>query len=167
MNLELNTPVVPSVKPRRIYVASSWRNPHQHIVVEALRDASHQVYDFKNPSPGNHGFSWNEIDPNWKNWSASEYVDALDHPIAKRGYHSDFSKMEWADTFVLVLPCGRSAHLELGWACGKGKETLILTSDGEEPELMAKMCDHICVSLQQVMEILSSSLHGKYIPHPR
>ena len=29
----------------------------------------------------------------------------------------------WDDTFVLVLPCGRSAHLELGWAVGQGKRT--------------------------------------------
>lgn len=68
---------------------------------------------------------------------------------------SDMNAMKWADTFVLVLPCGRSAHLELGWACGQGKQTLILTRDGEEPELMAKMCDHICVSLDEVRQILA------------
>ena len=29
--------------------------------------------------------------------------------------------MEACDACVLVLPCGRSAHLEAGWCCGKGK----------------------------------------------
>jgi nucleoside 2-deoxyribosyltransferase len=48
--------------------------------------------------------------------------------------------MEWADACVLVLPCGRSAHLEAGWFAGKGKPVFVLTFDGEEPELMAKMC---------------------------
>jgi len=45
---------------------------------------------------------------------------------------------------VLVLPCGRSAHLELGWAAGQGKRTAILL-DGPQvtPELMYKMVDHI------------------------
>jgi nucleoside 2-deoxyribosyltransferase len=123
--------------------------------VSALRGASHEVYDFKNPYPGYTGFSWSEIDPNWKGWNADEYVRYLDHPIAKAGFACDFNAMKWADTFVLVLPCGRSAHLELGWACGQGKQTIILTQDGEEPELMAKMCDHICTSLQDVIEILS------------
>ena len=30
----------------RVYVASSWRNEHQPIVVSCLRDAGYQVYDF-------------------------------------------------------------------------------------------------------------------------
>ncbi len=155
MNLTLNTPLEHAIRPRKIYVASSWRNPHQAAVLTALVASGHEAYDFKNPYPGNTGFSWSEIDPNWINWSAEEYVKALDHPIAKAGFASDFNAMKWADTFVLVLPCGRSAHLELGWAAGAGKQTVVLTCDGQEPELMAKMCDHICTSLQEVICLLS------------
>lgn len=140
---------------RKIYVASSWRNPLQAGVVESLHWDGHAVYDFKNPSPTNKGFSWSEIDPEWRQWTADQYRAALEHPIAKRGFASDFAAMKWADTFVLVLPCGRSAHLELGWAAGQGKQTIILTRDGEEPELMARMCDHICTSLDEVRQILA------------
>ena len=32
----------------RIYVASSWRDPYQPEVVAALREAGHEVYDFRN-----------------------------------------------------------------------------------------------------------------------
>lgn len=145
----------PAIRYRKIYVASSWRNQEQASVVSSLRLDGHLVYDFKNPHPGNDGFSWKEIAPSWQQWTAKEYVAALDHPIAKSGFASDFNAMKWADTFVLVLPCGRSAHLELGWACGQGKQTLIITRDGEEPELMAKMCDHICTSLDECRTILS------------
>lgn len=140
---------------RRIYVASSWRNPIQREVVAALRLDAHSVYDFRNPFKGNYGFSWAQVSPNWMAWKAAEYVAALDHPIAKAGFATDFNAMKWADTFVLVLPCGRSAHLELGWACGQGKQTLIITRDGEEPELMARMCDHICTSLDEAREVLA------------
>lgn len=145
----------PAIRFRKIYVASSWRNSDQPSVVSNLRLDGHLVYDFKNPHPGNGGFSWKEIAPNWQQWTAKEYIAALDHPVAKMGFASDFNAMKWADTFVLVLPCGRSAHLELGWACGQGKQTLIITRDGEEPELMAKMCDHICTSLDEARTILS------------
>lgn len=155
MKLTLEAPIKPAIRYRKIYVASSWRNPYQAAVVAALQAGGHLVYDFKNPTPGNTGFSWSEIDPNWINWTADEYVAALDHPIAKAGYASDMNAMKWADTFVLVLPCGRSAHLELGWAAGAGKQTIVLTCDGQEPELMAKMCDCICTSLEQVMDILA------------
>ncbi len=147
--------VYPAIRPRKIYVASSWRNPLQSETVQALTTDAHKVYDFKNPRPGDNGFAWSEIDPNWQEWTAKQYVEALDHPLAKQGFASDFNAMKWADTFVLVLPCGRSAHLELGWAVGAGKQTLILTRDGEEPELMAKMCDHICTSLDELRQVLA------------
>ena len=156
MNLALKSPITPAIRWRRIYVASSWRNLHQETVVKALQSAGHMVYDFKNPRPGNKGFAWSDCDPNgdWKSWTLPEYVAALDHPIAKAGFASDFNAMKWADTFLLVLPCGRSAHLELGWACGQGKQTLVLL-DVMEPELMVKMCDHLCASLQEALDILA------------
>ena len=62
-----------AVRWRRIYVASSWRNPLQADVVAALKRDGHQVYDFKNPRPGDKGFAWSEIDPNWESWTAREY----------------------------------------------------------------------------------------------
>jgi hypothetical protein len=71
------------------------------------------------------------------------YLSAIEHPIAWAGFTKDFEAMQKADTFVLVLPCGRSAHLELGWAIGAGKRTAILLDDPVTPELMYKMVDFI------------------------
>jgi hypothetical protein len=66
--------------------------------------------------------------------------------------------MNWADTGLLVLPCGRSAHLELGYMAGtRTRRTIILTRDGEEPELMALLADHICISMAEVLTILSGA----------
>lgn len=136
-----------STQPDYVYVASSWRNPYQEVLVKILRAAGMDCYDFKNPAPGETGFAWSEIDPDWEAWTADAYVKMLDHPVAQAGFDRDMAAMRKADTFVLVLPCGRSAHLELGWAVGAGKRTAILTQDGEEPELMAKMVDHIATSV--------------------
>lgn len=63
--------------------------------------------------------------------------------------------MQWADTFVLVLPCGRSAHLELGWAAGHGKRTAILLNGDHEPELMVKMVDHLATDLTSLLSWLA------------
>lgn len=140
----------------RIYVASSWRNERQPHVVEILRGAGHAVYDFRAPFNGVPGFAWSEIDPDWKDWSAEEYRRLLTtNPIAARGFISDLRGMQWADTCLLVLPCGRSAHLEAGWFCGQGKRCIILTRDGEEPELMALLATDICVSISEVLAALS------------
>ena len=141
----------------RIYAASSWRNPLQPEIVRQLRKAGHEVYDFRNPFNGRPGFAWREIDPDWQNWTAEQYREFVTtHPIAAAGYVSDLRAMEWADTCLLILPCGRSAHLEAGWFCGRGKRCIILTRDGEEPELMALLATDICISMDEVSRILGT-----------
>lgn len=110
----------------KIYVASSWRNLDQPHVVDALRKAGHEVYDFKNPGPNKKGFAWSDIDPNWQNWSSGQFIEALKHPIAEKGFDNDFEAMQWADACVMVMPCGRSAHVEAGWMQGAGKPTIAL-----------------------------------------
>lgn len=138
---------------RKVYVASSWRNVAQPGVVTAIRNMGHEVYDFRNPKEGDNGFHWSEIDPDWKSWDGESYLEGLGHPIAEAGFKSDFEAMEWADTFVLVQPCGRSAHLEMGWAVGAGKATIMMLGPDIEPELMVKMCDHVCFGLGAVLEL--------------
>jgi nucleoside 2-deoxyribosyltransferase len=122
----------------KIYVASSWRNDRQPKVVEILRMQGHEVYDFKNPAPGNHGFHWSEIDPNWQQWTPAQFQEALGHHVATAGFKLDMDALEACDACVLVMPSGRSAHLEAGYAIGAGKPTAILLAEGE-PELMYKM----------------------------
>lgn len=134
----------------KIYVASSWRNQKQPEVVKALREAGHEVYDFRNPEPGNHGFQWSEIDPNWQQWSPEQFREALHHSVAEKGFILDFDALRDCDAAVLVMPCGRSAHLELGFAVGAGKPTAILLSDAE-PELMYKMTWARCVNLEELL----------------
>ena len=140
---------------RRIYLASSWRNPHQPQMVAALRTEGHSVYDFRNPAHGVSGFAWSDIDPNWEKWTIAEYRHALGHPVAERGFAYDLGAMEWADTFILVLPCGRSAHLELGWATGRGKPSAIVSLDTTtEPELMYLLADFVAANMPEVLSWL-------------
>lgn len=135
-----------SIKRPYIYVASSWRNgARQQAVVRALRDWGADVYDFRQPCYGALGFGWDRIDPKWKNWKAEQFIEALDHPLARDGFRVDMNALKAADLCVLVMPCGRSAHLELGYCVGSQKPTGILLTDGE-PELMYAMADFITTS---------------------
>lgn len=193
-----------------MYVASSWRNPTQPSVIEALRAAGIGCYDFRNPENST-GFSWKQVksdggpastticehcakpiayarftelgfwepdldhDPvAWRHLATGyascnmgsqfavpkkgsdleqvdEYLRMVNHPRAIDGFRSDFDAMRRADTFALVLPCGKSAHLELGWAVGAGKRTAILLEDPVEPELMYRMVDHLAVDLDDLV----------------
>lgn len=145
---------------RRIYLASSWRNEHQPVVLNALRSYGHEVYDFRNP-PGRTGFQWSEIDPNWQQWSTSEYLSALLHPISGAGFKSDFDAMQWADTGVLLLPSGRSAHIEAGYFVGARKPLHILIYGEQEPELMYLMATSISQSIAELVHWLTATGGGK------
>lgn len=138
----------------RVYVASSWRNPRQPEVVKALREVGHDVYDFRNPAPGNAGFGWRQILPDPPPWSAEATRQVLAHPVAEEGFRLDFEAMRSAEAIVMVQPCGRSAALELGWGCGAGKRTAVLMADSQEPELMLKCADRLCLSIGEVLAFL-------------
>ena len=59
--------------------------------------------------------------------------------------------MLWADTCVLVLPCGRSAHTEAGWFAGKGLKTIVYIPEKQEPELMYKIFDKVVGSIDDLL----------------
>lgn len=143
----------------KLYVASSWRNADQPRVVAYLESLGHAVYDFRHPQPGNEGFHWSDIDPNWQEWTAQAYRDALNHSLAASGFAFDFSAMQWADGCVLVLPSGRSAHLEAGYFVGAGKPLHIFIPRGSvvEPELMYRMARSIAIGYDELAEALSQT----------
>src|SRR5689334_23347554 len=93
----------------KIYVASSWRNTLHPEIVTLLRSEGHDVYNFRHPTPDSMGFSWSEIDPEWQDWTPRQYREALEHPIAKRGFSFDMTALQECDACLLVLPSGRSA----------------------------------------------------------
>jgi hypothetical protein len=145
-----------------IYVASSWRNSVQPSVVRALRSVGHEVYDFREPEAGDNGFHWSDV--YGRPGDAAEWVDGvpagemvlgLDHPLALTGFDLDMAAMERCDTCVLVLPCGRSAHLELGWFVGQDRRTAILLEDPCQPELMYRMVDFLTPSMDDLLTWLA------------
>ena len=139
---------------RKVYVASSWRNEHYPEVVRRLREAGHEVYDFRNPPSVDEGFKWSSISEDYMAWSPQKYREQLEHPKAVRQFRNDIEAMEACDTCVLVLPCGRSAHMEAGWFAGRGKKTVAYIPERQEPELMYKLFDGVCCTMEELVEAL-------------
>ncbi len=133
----------------KIYVASSWRNAYQPGVVQRLRELGHEVYDFRGPGDGwggsgtgPGGFSWSEIDPEWKEaWptNVNRYIEGLNHPRAVEGFRRDMDALQVADACIMVMPCGPSASMEMGWAVGARKLVAVFMPEIREPDLMVKM----------------------------
>ena len=152
------------MQSRKIYLASSWRNPNQPKAVELLRAAGQKVYDFRHPKPGNIGFSWGDVAANWLGWTPEEFTEGLQHEISQAGFRSDKEALDWCDTCVLLLPCGRSAHLEAGYAIGQCKPTIIvLDADKFEPELMYLLSAEVVPNINGMVEAVArtqEAAHG-------
>jgi nucleoside 2-deoxyribosyltransferase len=125
-------------------------------VVATLRAAGHEVHDYKDTASGGGGAST----PDMENFAQLRFEPAqfralLDqHPLARTLFDKDMNALRGCDACVMVLPCGRSAHLELGYAVGAGKRTIALLQGECEPDLMYKMVDRLCVSLDEVLQTL-------------
>lgn len=69
----------------------------------------------------------------------------------------DRDALHWCDTCVLVLPCGRSAHLEAGYAAGQGKRTIfMLSQDKFEPELMYRLGHGFVTDTRELLTALET-----------
>ena len=65
---------------------------------------------------------------------------------------ADLEALQQADTCVLVLPCGRSAHTEAGWMAGAGKRVIAYIPEMVEPELMYKLFDKVVSTLDDLVQ---------------
>lgn len=138
----------------KVYVASSWRNQYYTETVARLRAAGHEVYDFRNPPKGSGGFRWSDVDPDYTNWTVEQYRAGMKSKEAEQQFSNDIEALEWADTCLLVLPCGRSAHTEAGWFAGKGKKVLVYIPEMQEAELMYKLFDCVSGDLDEIIVCL-------------
>ena len=144
----------------KIYLASSWRNGYQSAMVDFLRGQGHTVYDFRHPEEDNDGFHWKEIDPQWNTWDIDRFKDALWSPIAHDAFHLNKRALECCDLVVLLLPSGRSSHIEAAYHAGKGGPVIVHcpTAFEFDPELMYKLFTTITTTEGELMEFLALPL---------
>lgn len=127
----------------KIYLASSWKNTVYGRVLSLLRACGYEVYDFRDPVDGNGTFNWEGIVDMSKGgvFPARTNIELLGTMPVYNGFMRDFDAMRAADCCVLLLPCGRSAHLEAGYFKGAGKGLIVALTEPQGPDLMYKMAD--------------------------
>jgi hypothetical protein len=115
-----------------IYLIGSLRNPQVPVIAEKLRYAGLDVFD-----------DWfaagPEADDKWRDYERGRgrsFKEALRGYAARNVFRFDRTHLERARAVVLVLPAGKSGHLELGWALGKGKPGFILVDSPERWDVM-------------------------------
>ena len=127
----------------RVFVASSWDNKYYPEVVQALRIAGHEVYDFRNPQLCDIGNHSTQINENARNSMFEQHAEGLRISLGEKQFLADIDALYWADICVIVLPCGRSAHTEAGFMVGKGKIVIAYIPEAQDPELMYRLFDGV------------------------
>ncbi len=136
-----------------IYVASSWKNPKHPEVVKALREAGHNVYDYRNP--GYIGETWDDIDPAWHDWTVDQCEESLKHSKMGRVFWCDFNVLEESECVVGLIPFGASVGMVLGFALARGKKVILLHTDPKpRPDLMLKMIPNRVTTVDDLLQTL-------------
>jgi len=142
----------------KIYLASSWQN--EKLVLEwmqILKQKGYQVDAFCDPTRGRYVFHFSEIgDP-----SELDAISFLDDDRTKRAFKEDKKWIDWADVCLLILPAGKSSHLEAGYAKGKGKKLIIWQKKYPtgEFDVMYGFADMVTNSGAAVLDFLNNEKH--------
>lgn len=150
----------------RIYLIGSLRNPKIPEFANLLTEQGYEVFaDWFAPGP--------EADDFWRNYSKARgwsYKQALQSHAAKNIFEFDKKHLDEADVAIMLMPAGKSGHLELGWHCRTGKPGYILFD--EEPErydVMVQFATDIFFNQEDLLEELKKwkPIEQPFVVYPR
>lgn len=133
-----------------IYLIGSLRNPEIPIIASKFREAGCEVFDdWYAAGP--------EADDKWREYEMARgrsYIEALSGLAADHVFHFDKVHLERASAVVLVLPAGKSGHLELGFSIGQGKPGYILLDNPDRWDVMYKFATMVTTKLEEIVNEL-------------
>jgi hypothetical protein len=143
-----------------IYLIGSLRNPEVPKIANHIREATGlEVFDdWYAAGP--------EADDKWRDYErhrGRSFREALGGLAAKNVFTFDRTNLERADTAILVLPAGKSGHLELGWILGGGKRGYILIDDPERWDVMYQFATGVFDQLDHLIDALILGEPEKYL----
>jgi len=112
---------------RYIYVMGALKNPKCQVHAMTLRVAFSKWGVFDDWQAAHH-----EADDEWRAYELAKgntYEKALREPAAQNVFMFDKTHLDLSTHGLLVLPAGKSAHLELGYLRGRNCYTAILLDD--------------------------------------
>ena len=133
-----------------IYLIGSLRNKEVPYFGNSLRALGHEVFD-----------DWHGVGPHaddhWQEYETirgRSYPEALAGDAAQNTFHFDLRHIQRADMAVMMLPAGKSGHLEFGYMIGQGKPGLIYFNEGppERWDLMYLFATSVHFSLTSLLD---------------
>jgi len=110
----------------KIYLAGSWKNAKTILIIrDILKGDGHQVDCFASEDNGRISFDWSKLDDIQDKLPEMDAKDVLEVSRVQEAFKEDKKWLDWCETCLLILPSGKSAHLEAGYAKGQGKKLVI------------------------------------------
>lgn len=110
----------------RIYIATSWKMENiAKGLTASLRERGHEVDCFCDQSSGRSVFHWSVFVDKEEDLKKYDALSFINEPQVRQAFREDRNWLDWAEAVVLIVPSGRSAHLEAGYAKGRGKRLFI------------------------------------------
>jgi carbamoylphosphate synthase small subunit len=114
------------------FISSRWRNRDAVLeLTRKLREKGKTVYCFFEASHAKHRIDHNpNVDMEEfekRDWRKDAYV--------KEVFENDLQAENESENFVLLLPAGKSAHIEAGIAYGMGKKCILIGQQKEAESL--------------------------------
>lgn len=134
-----------------IYLIGSLRNPQVPEIGKALRAEGFEVFD--------DWFAAGPIaDDSWRDYEMARgrtYAEALEGHAAFHVFDFDYHHLNRATTGVLVLPAGKSGHIEFGYLCGQGKPTFILMDQPPERwDVMYRFATKVVYTQEELIDAI-------------
>ena len=129
----------------KLYLIGSLRNPEVPVIAAKLREAlpDWEIFD-----------DWHAAGPHaddcWRDYEKArghDYQQALQGHAARHVFALDKHHLDTSDAALIVLPAGRSGHLELGYMAGKGMWTGILIDSPDRWDVMNQFATSISPDL--------------------
>lgn len=140
---------------KKIYLIGSLRNPEVPKLAIYLRSLGFEVFDDWFAAGPIADDSWQE----YEKGKGSTYDQALKGLACNHVFDFDHKHLDLSDIAVLVLPAGKSGHLELGYCIGKGKPGFILfDKEPERWDAMYRFADGVFFKQEDLAEALKVHL---------
>lgn len=137
-----------------IYLIGSLRNPEIPQIARTIRAAGHDVF-------ADWYAAGERADDAWRDWEKGQgytFAEALYRPAATNVFNFDYKHLDDSSCAVLVLPAGKSGHLELGWLLGTGRPGYILLDNPDRWDVMYRFATGVYTSLDRLLFALKGQL---------
>jgi len=130
------------------FVSGRWRNRDNVLdLTHKIREKGFKVYCFLE---ADHSAARLHNDPE-EDMKKFEARDWRNDSYVKEVFHNDMEGQRKSDVFVMLLPAGKSCHIEAGAAYGMGKKC-VLIGEQKEAESLYLIFDEMYPDVESFLE---------------